>query len=277
MLANIAFRSIALVIAVVTISTFASAMYVNVLEPYSTTLHNGNSIFLGNVGPGQTFYVTISSATANATGAINNLGWNELTVSNLPSGWVAENSALNTPNLSVEITPSSITQNGTYNFTLNAINIGNYSKLGNVTISAQINVTPNVFKLTAYPSEIQAGPGEPAEIYISINNTGVSDSPFSIAAYGLPAWNTTEDVIALHHTSENFTYQVYEDTPGIWTVNLHVESYGSPLIYKQTNVTLVVNASLLNDYHAIGQGAIAFPIIYEPAYAIMYLISLLFK
>ncbi len=260
------------------LAPLSNSMYVHVVNPSNATLYNGAQLFLGDVGPGQTFYVTISAATTNATGAINTLGWNEFMASGLPNGWAAENSALYTANLSVEITSSSSSRNGTYNFTLTAVNIGNYSKLGNLTILAHVNVTPNVFKLSAYPSQIIAGPGEPAVIHVTINNTGVSDNPFTITASGLPAFNNvTATVIALHHTSENFSYPVYEDTPGTWPVSLHVESARSPLVYKQTNVTLVVNASVLNDYSAIGQGAVAFPIIYEPAYAIMYLISLIFK
>jgi hypothetical protein len=256
----------------------AGAMYVHMLEPYGATLYLGNSTFLGDVGPGQTFYITISAATTNVSGALNALGWNRLSVSDLPSGWISENSPLYTSNLSVEITPASDAKNGTYNFTLTASCNISSSNSCNLTFSAYINVTPNVFKLNAFPSKLVAGPGEPAVVEVSINNTGVSDSPFTITEYGLPAFdNITEPALALHHTSENFSYPIYEDTPGIWPVSIHVQSSQSPLVYKQTNVTLVVNSSVLNDYQALGQGAVAFPIIYEPAYAVMYLISLIFK
>ncbi len=265
----------ALVLAVIPLS---NAMYVHVVEPTNVTIYSGNQLYLGQVGPGQTFYVTISSATSNVTGAVNNLGWNEFTVSNLPKGWAGKNSALYTSNLSVEVTSSAESINGTYNFTLTAINIGNYSKLGNFTIPAHVNITQDVFKLSAYPQRLVVGPGEPAVIYISINNTGVSDNPFIITASGLPAFNNaSETVIPLHHTTSKYSYPVYEDTPGVWPVSILVQSSRSPLVYKRTNVTLVVNASVLNDYNAIGQGALAFPIIYEPAYAVMYLIGLIFK
>ena len=39
----------------------AAGTYVNVTEPYNATLTNNGSIYLGKVGPGQTFSITISS------------------------------------------------------------------------------------------------------------------------------------------------------------------------------------------------------------------------
>jgi hypothetical protein len=251
----------------------ASASYVTVTEPFNATINQGGSIFLGKVGPGQTFYITISAATQNITGYTFSRGWNKFVVTNSPVGWVVENSSLNEPSLSVKITPSPNAQNGTYSFNLTAINLGNYSRLGSLSFAALIDVTPDVFKLDVTPTNISTGPGEPATISITINNTGVSDSPFVINMQGLPAWNNSKSVIAFHHTVENFTYPVYENEPGVYHAQLNVSSGSSPLVYKKSNVTLTIQASVLNDYKALGQGAIALPIIYAPVYAIMYIIS----
>jgi hypothetical protein len=253
------------------------AAYVNVVEPSNYTVYSGSTVYLGKVGPGQTFTVTISTTTANNTGALVERGWNQLVVSSLPQGWIAANSSLNNAYESVQITPASTAPNGTYQFILTAINTGNYSKLGSVKFTAFINVTTNVFRLQVSPTSISTGPGEPAKILVSINNSGVSDSPFLITATGLPAWNNTIPVIALHGTTGNFTYPVFENEPGTYYAQLIVSSQQSPLVYERSNITLTVQASLLNDYKAIGQGSIAFPVIYEPVYAVMYLISLLFN
>jgi hypothetical protein len=251
----------------------AGASYVSVTEPFNATLHNGGSMMLGKVGPGQTFYITISSTTTNSTGAVFDRGWNKLVAMNVPQGWIVENSSLNEPELSVKITPGPNAANGTYMFTMTAINTGNYSGLGTLMFSAVINVTPDVFKLGVSPTDVNTGPGQPATIYVTINNTGVSDSPFVINLQGLPAWNITKSVIALHNTTEVFAYPVYENEPGIYHALLNVTTGSSPLVYKRSNITLSIQASLLNDYKAIGQGAVTFPIIYQPVYDIMYLVS----
>ncbi len=267
----------AFLVVIAAFSAIAAGSYVNVVGPYNATIHDNGSIYLGKVGPGQTFYITISSTAFNRTGYPINRGWNELEATGVQSGWVVQNSSLYTPTLSVSIKPSPYALNGTYSFDVTAINIGNYSKLGSVHFRAYVNVTPNVFKLNVSPRSIDVGSGEPANLYISINNTGVSDNPFSISLRGLPAWNTTENVFALHDTKKVFLYPVYELTTGIYHLDVHVDSIASPLVYKDNNVTLVVKQSILNDYSAIGQGTMLFPVVNAPAYAVMYLISLIFR
>ncbi|MCL4373440.1 MAG: hypothetical protein M1360_00190 [Candidatus Marsarchaeota archaeon] len=254
-------------------AAYANGTYVNVVEPYNATINPNGSIFLGNVGPGEPFYITISSATTNRSGAFLDYGWNQFVAYGLPPGWVVVNSALNVPQLSVKITASPQAQNGTYKFYLKAINTGNYSKIGNLTFSALVNVTPNVFNLNVYPSSISVGPGQPALIHIGINNTGVSDSPFTISVSGAPAWSYEETVIAPHSTSKTFAYSIYEDEPGLYKLRLAVNSSASSLVSKTVGIDMLVKASIPNDYSAIGQGAIAFPNIYAPAYSVMYLID----
>ncbi len=259
------------------ISAFSGASYVNIIAPYNYTLNGNSSVYLGKVGPGQTFYVTISSTTTNRTGTTLNYGWNELLAANVPKGWIVANSSLYNTQLSVEVTAAPNAANGTYAFNLTAVNVGNYSKIGAIRFQAFINVTPNVFNLNVSPEQLNTGPGEPINVYVTINNTGVSDNPFIIKAEGLPAWNATKSVIALHHTADTFIYPVYENEPGVYQLRMNVSSSSSPLIDKRTNATLSVQASVPNDYVAIGQGSLAFQIVYTPVYSIMYLISLLFK
>ena len=188
-----------------------------------------------------------------------------------------QNSSLNNEALSAEIKVAPQLAYGQYSLNITAINTGNYSGLGALKFTATVNVTPNVFKLSTSPSVLRAGPGQPAEILVKINNTGVSDSPFVITLGGIPAWNTTDTVIALHHTTGTFKYPVYENEPGVYNIKLYVNSSASPLISKESNLTLVVGASVRNDYSALSQGVPLFPIIYEPAYAVMYFIGLLAK
>lgn len=197
--------------------------------------------------------------------------------SGLPQGWVVSNSSIYSKYLSVKVTPYANAPNGTYQFKIIAQNFGNYSKLGSIEFTAYVNVTPNVFALSVSPTNISVGPGQPASIQVTINNTGVSDSPFYITAKGLPAWNSSMEVIALHDTSKSFSYPVYEDEPGLYTATMYVSSVASPLIHKESSISLLVQASVPNDYSAIGSGSVAFPIIYEPAYAVMYFIRLLFS
>jgi len=262
-------------LAIIAVAALAHASYVNITEPYNTTVIQNSSVYLGKVGPGETFYVTISATTTNQTGASVPIGWDELEASSLPNGWLSTNSPLYTSSPSIKIAVSPQAPNGTYSFNLSAINVGNYSKLGTLRFTAYVNVTPDVFKLDVTPTSISAAPGVPADIYVSVNNTGVSDSPFNITIHGLPAWNLSETVIALHHTVGYYTYPVYENEPGQYNIQLYVSSVSSPLVNKQSSITLTTKASVPNDYAALGQGALTFPIVYAPAYAVMYLIDII--
>ncbi len=253
------------------------ASYVSIVSPFNYTANGNVTVPLGSVGPGQTFYVTVSAETTNSTGHMLNYGWNKLVATNLPAGWIAQNSSLNNQYLSTEITVAPREPNGTYSFNLTAINLGNYSGIGSMEFTMTVNVTPDVLKLGVSPTVLRAGPGQPAEVSVTVNNTGVSDTPFVIGLAGLPAWNTTQTVIALHHTTGRFQYPVYENEPGVYNIKLYVNSTASPLISKESNLTLIVGASVMNDYSALGQGLPLFPIVYEPAYAVMYFLGLLAK
>lgn len=257
--------------------TLSSASSIQIIEPFNQTLYNNGTIFLGNVGPGQPFYITALSATQNASGVTIIRGWNQMYALNLPQGWIASNSSVYSKTLSVEVTPSPNASTGTYNFTVLAKNFGNYSKLGNIEFTVRINVTPNVFGLSIYPKNVSSGPSEPVYINVTISNTGVSDSPFYISTKGLPVFNKTEEVIALHGTTERFSYPVYESEPGVYPANITVGSVASSIVHKEANITLTVSSSIPNDYNALGYGTVAFPVIYEPVYSVMYFINLISK
>lgn len=251
--------------------------YLRVIEPFNATLHNGGSIYLGNDGPGQPFFITALANTTNSTGVLIDKGWNFMTATGVPSGWVVKNSSDYLYSMAVELTPAPDTKPGIYAFNLTAVNIGNYSKLGSLRFTAYANITPNVFKLAVSPSILSSGPGQPKSVYVTINNTGVSDSPFEISVKGLPAFNRSIEVIALHHTSRKFAYQVFGNEPGSYKAKMYVDSVDSPEVHEEANITLNVKASIQNDYNALGYGSNAFPIIYEPAYAVMYFINLIAK
>ena len=254
---------------------YSFATPIHIIEPYNATVSNGGSIYLGKVGPGQSFYITILSSTENNSGTTIIKGWNKLIATNLPAGWIVTNSTLYGSYLSVLLTPASNATPSIYSFNLKAINIGNYSKIGNATFTAYVNVTPDVFSISAQPVVSTSPPGVPVYINVTINNLGLSDSPFYISVTGLPAWTEgSEEVIALHGKTGHFTYPIYENEPGKYPATLVVSSVASSKIQKDLNLTLSVKSTLAGDIRSLQYGSVIFPIIYEPIYAILYLISL---
>lgn len=249
------------------------ATYLNVEGPVSALLYNNGTLNLGKVGPGESFYVLASATTANASGAIVNIGWSKLEAVQLPSGWSSQPSPLYEDPMKMKITVAPTEANGTYTMILRAVNVGNYSKLGNLTFTATINVTPNVFQSSVEPLNPNTGLGQPVNLKVAINNTGASDDPFIINVVGLPAWDAPSEVIATHSTTNAYVYPVFVNEPGVYKFNLTIASTTSPLIHHTYPITLTAQSSLVNDFSATGQGVVLSPVIYEPAYAVMLFLS----
>lgn len=255
----------------------SSATYLALVGPTNATLYDGEKIYLGKVGPGESFFVLANASTTNSSGVLINKGWSTLKTISLPSGWSSQASLLYEDPMRTKITVSPTAANGTYEITLRAINIQNLSKLGNLTIYVYVNVTPDVFNVKVSPSSLSSGVGQPANFYITINNTGLSDDPFFITASNLPAWNLSESVIAIHSEVNTFAYPVFVNEPGVYKLNITVGAATSPLVQKSYPADFTVAAGLINDYNAVGQGAVLSPIIFEPAYSLMDLLSALYN
>lgn len=261
----------------ITLVKVNAATYLSIEGPVNATLHNNDSLYIGKVGPGESFYILANASTISPTGNYVNIGWDTLETVALPTGWFSQPSPLYENPMKLKITISPNAKSGVYPVILRAVNVGNLSKLGNLTSQIYVNVTPNVVNLRVSPSLIESGPGQPANLYIEINNTGISDDPFIITASGLPAWNVTYEFISLHSARNTFIYPVFEDVPHMYLFNLTLNPATSPQIRRTYTVKFIVKESLPNDYIAVSHGIILSPMIYEPAYAVISIITNLYK
>ncbi len=266
-------RGLFAVLFAVSLVAVANATYLSILGPTPGMLHNGDGIYLGKVGPGESFYVSASAATTNATGYSVNIGWDQLNATNLPKGWYSQPSRLYENPMKIKVTVPATALNGTYNITLVAVNVQNYSRLGNLTVTAYVNVTPDIFNVSVSPTDIQSGLGQPTNLHVVINNTGISDDPFNINLLGLPAWNISDQVVQLHLSKSSYMYPVYVNEPGEYNFNLTVSSTTSPVLSRSFPVHLTAAATLGNDYRAIGQGVMLSPAIFDPSYEVMLFLS----
>ncbi len=254
-----------------------AATYLTVIAPVSATLNSGQTVYLGKVAPGESFYVLANPNTTSNNGNYINIGWDTLKSLSLSGGWSSQQSPLYENPMKMKITVSPDSPYGIYKIEMRAVNVQNYSGLGNLTFFGEVNVTPDVFTVKVSPNSLGSGIGQPANLYITMNNTGISDDPFIINAEGLPAWNVSEEVISLHSTKNLYTYPVFENEPGVYPFNLTVVSATSPLVKASFPISFTVKESLLNDYVAVGNGIGLSPIIFEPSYAFMDLLSYLYR
>ncbi|MEM0201205.1 MAG: hypothetical protein QXD23_02265 [Candidatus Micrarchaeaceae archaeon] len=254
-----------------------AATYVAIQGPVNYTIYNNGSVYLGKVGPGESFYVLANASTTNKTGYLVNLGWDTLTAIKLPNGWYAQQSPSYSNPMRIRITVSPNSTNGRYPVILRAVNFNNYSRLGNLTFTIYVNVSTNVFSVNVNSNTLYSGVNQPVNINININNTGISDDPFLIYAQGLPSWNVTDSVISLHGKNTHFSYPVFIGQPGKYYLNLTVSSSSSRFLKRSYPILFQVNTTIYNDYKALGSGISISPVIFEPAYAFMSLIQYLYS
>ena len=249
-----------------------AASYLNISQPITATLNQNGSVYLGKVGPGESFYILANSTAPNGKQIVN-VGWDKLETSSLPSGWSSQPSQLYANPMKLKVTVSPTSANGTYKIGVRAVNVGNYSGLGNLTFYAYVNVTPSIYSVSVSPRSLSSGLGQPTNIYVTINNTGISDDLFILSSSGLPAWNLTERFASIHLSKDTFAYPIFADEPGTYQLNFSVDSATSSSIRQNFPIRFTIAESIGNDYAAVGKGMALSPVIFEPAYALMSLIS----
>lgn len=263
-----------LIILLLALSVCAEGTYVNVIDPVEQRgMHEGDNVSLGSVGPGQTIAIIAERATSGPDGTMHNTGWDKLAIEDLPQGWIAEDSPLYETPMKAKIKVSPDAEDGTYYFKANAIDENNYEGLGNVTVNVKVNVNKEIFILDVSPSEVTTGVGQPALYFIKINNLGAASDIFTIKTSGIPAWRFKKDIFVAHGSEKTISYEVVLNEENELNVTINVTSTSSELISKQMGVKLKAETSLISDYKATANGLLIFPLIEQPIYSLIALLS----
>jgi hypothetical protein len=235
------------------------------------------TIRLGSAGPGQTVVLVFDRGSDGGLCPDNfcQLGWDTVVPVNVPSDWEVEASPLQENPMKVKILVSPYAPDGEYNLTLAAVDEGNYDGLGNLTFNAIVTVTRDVFNISVDPTRVESGVGQPAVYYVKIVNTGVASDPFEIKVRegDIPAWRFRKDVLVNYGSERVVPYEVVLDEEDVRTFRLEVSSLSSPAIKKEISLVIDSKSNIVNDWKATTHGLIIFPILLEPAYAVMGLIG----
>ncbi|VVB66260.1 Uncharacterised protein [Candidatus Gugararchaeum adminiculabundum] len=259
---------------VIALSGILLAETVWLVEPMKKQLGNGDVVDIGPIGPGQTVFIEIEPIIKE--GENKGLTWDLLNVTKLPSGWKGEKSALyGRPTLQAKITASAEAKDGSYPVTLEAI--GGEKLGGPVSIKANVQVKKDVVNVDVQPKSRKVGAGQPAVFYITIQNTGITSDVFEVTATGKLAWDLNKKALIPAGGIKEVRYEVGSEEGGNIAVDLNVKSSSSPLISKTERVNVDVETNLISDYKATNNGLMIFPIMEQPVYSLMGLISNLFN
>ncbi len=265
-------------LAFVALFALAFSTTINVVSPVAQAVSDNGSIYIGRVGPGQTFSFAVEPKVP--IGGVHNIGgrWDQMLVSRVPEGWKSRDAKVYADPLQAEVTVSQLAPNRQYEVVATVVDEGDLEKIGNsIAFRAIVDVDSNVVNMGIAKKSIATGAGQPARYEITITNTGMADDVFEISTTGVKDWEFRRRVYVGAGASKTITYEVVGQEEGEYDVKVNCASTSSPLITKSDDIHLSVNTDLFSDYRATTHGLLLFPLLEQPVYSIMGLISNLFQ
>ena len=238
-----------------------------------TDISEGETIDMGTMGPGQTVEIQLHPKVYE--GGIHGIGGNydRAYTGEMPNGWSSQPSKLYGDPLQVKITADPYTEEGIYTIPVIVEDEGNGEQLGTITFYLRVKISEEVLDFSVYPHEKSAGIGQPARFQIIINNRGDAGDTFKVSAKGVSKWEFTKLIYIPPKSSKTITYEVAGFEEETYSTLIKVESSASPRVSESQAITLHVYPDLLSDYKAVNNGAMLFPIIEAPIYALLGLLS----
>ncbi|VVC00966.1 Uncharacterised protein [uncultured archaeon] len=256
------------------VAAASCALAVSVLSPVYAEVGQGSEISVGNVGPGQTFSVSVDPKLS--TGGKYGVGgaYDQLSASVLPAGWASAPSKLYANPLQADITVPKDAADGEYLVELRLWDEAGAEGLGgDVAFNVRVTVTRDVMGMQVEPTYRAVGAGQPARYTITLVNKGVANDVFTVGSSGVRNWEFRRTIYIPASSQKTLDYEVAGDEEADYSVNIWAQSSSSDQIAAEVPVSLRVNTDLLSDYRAINKGVLLFPVTEAPVYFVMGFLS----
>jgi len=254
--------------------SFAAAFHM--LKPIDKEINDGDVIYIGSIGPGQTIDILISEEVRSG-GKFGQGGVYDLAVvEKLPDGWAGVSSKLYDKPLRVAITADPQAEEGEYLAKIKIIDENNLDGLGEKSFYVKLNITYDVMDADVKPAYIKTGPGQPARFEITINNKGATGDVFLVSSEGSKRWEFKRSVFVPAKSSKTIVYDIVGNEEEIYRSQISIRSAASPSIHYEKNITVNIESNLLSDMKATNNGVLLFPIFESLVYSFFGLISNLF-
>lgn len=255
---------------------FGLAFSLHVLAPVDKEIKEGDTVYLGSIGPGQTIEVLVDQDVKTG-GRFGQGGvFDYAVVEKAPPGWIGIPSKLHDKPLRVALTADPEAKEGEYIAKIKVIDENNVDGLGETTFFVKVNVTYDVADVSIEPVYVKTGPGQPAKFSITINNKGATGDAFIIQAQGPKRWEFKRSVFVPAKSEKTIVYEIVGNEEEVYKTQLSVQSSASPLIHYEKNITVDIQSNILHDMKATNNGVLTFPIFESLVYSFFGLISNLF-
>jgi len=251
----------------------ASVFALQIVEPAVKDISDGDTVYIGTIGPGQTISIGIHPKVYTGGKFGEGGRYDYATVEKVPTGWKGKNSKLYGDPLQVEITADKNAPEGEYTAEIAVQDEDNGEKLGQIKFKVRIKIVHDVLDTTVTPTSLTVGPGQPARFAITITNKGTASDVFLVKAEGVERWIFEKPVLVPKMSSKTIIYEITESEEETYFPKISVVSTSSPLIHQEKQVVFKVQPDLANDFKATNHGILIFPIFEAPVYSIVGLLS----
>jgi hypothetical protein len=251
----------------------ASSVPVKMMAPLNKIVDNGDEVFIGTIGPGQTIDVQIFPDVYE--GGIYGKGgkYDLADVTGKPDGWSSEKSKLYGDPLQVKLTADKNAKEGVYYANITVMDENDGHKLGNVTFRVKVNITWDVLDFDVTPAHVLVGPNQPAQFKINVINKGAASDTYTVSSAGAKQWEFVKPIYIPAKSSREVIYEMAADEEEFYKPTIKVVSASSSNIAMEKNVTFEVRSDLLGDYKATNNGVLLFPIFEMPIYSLAGIIA----
>src|SRR3989338_10696093 len=246
------------------------------LSPTEKEVRNGETIDLGEIGPGQT--ITLYIAPEVVTGGRYGQGgrYDFAKVISITPGWKHEDSKLLGYPLQVRITAAKDAKEGDYYSNITVIDENYGEMLDNVTLITKVRIVYDVMDLTVSPMEQTVRPKEQANTSITIHNKGTTGDVFRIWTEGSERWDYNKEIYVAANSTETVVYTIQEEEEEKYIIKIKVQSLASDIINDERIVNVRFKSDLIADYKSTNNGLIIFSLFEGLIYSITGFISNLF-
>jgi len=245
------------------------ASVAEVFAPIAVKVSDGDTVFLGTIGPGQTIDVVVNGAPT--TGGNNNLGgrWDILKVVDTPQGWQGFDSKEMAVRMDAAVKAAPDAPDGTYKIKFTLMEYQNKQGLGSVTFYGTIVVSKDVLASSIAETTVETGVGQPARYTVVIENKGSASDVFQISSSGISGWDYKKTIHVSPGEKLTTFYEIVLNEEKQYSPTITVKSMSSDLLRDDFNVGLIIKSDIAGDIKATKNGVLVFPMILEPLYNLL--------
>lgn len=267
----VAFLSFALLLA-----SLSAVQPIQLLLP-NTQVSEGSQLDYGTVGPGQTFSFKIAPIVTDLSNGKYLGRWDLAMATDLPEGWRSRPSGLYGNPLELEVSVDPMASDGDYTFRVVVEDENNGDHIGDkISFDVIVHVRTDVLKAEISPLHQETGAGQPARYTITLTNLGTAPDTFRVGTSGVKGWAYQTNEYISPGATKTFNYEIVGADEAYYPLVIKIESFSSPKIRYEQEVSLQVRTNLGADYRATSHGVLLYPPVLLPIYSLAGILGLVF-